>query len=65
MEAKVEFPDTELSASPTLGVVFRLPTQDSVDDSSEYDYSDDRRRSPLRPHSAKGVFFLFNYFNDF
>ncbi|XP_060555228.1 leucine-rich repeat-containing protein 74A-like isoform X2 [Ruditapes philippinarum] len=54
MDAKVEFPDSELSASPALGVIFRLPTQDNVDDSSDHDSYDDRRRCRIRPHSAKG-----------
>jgi hypothetical protein len=57
MDAKVEFPDSELSASPALGVIFRLPTQDNVDDSSDHDSYDDRRRCRIRPHSAKGFSF--------
>ncbi|XP_053378405.1 leucine-rich repeat-containing protein 74A-like isoform X2 [Mercenaria mercenaria] len=54
MEPTVEFPDTELSASPTLGVVFRLPTQDAVEESSEQDDYEDRRGTHIRPYSAKG-----------
>lgn len=60
MEASVEYPDAELSASPAVGVVFRLPTQDMVNEESEHSDTDDRRRSHIRPHSAKGLYPLYN-----
>lgn len=53
MEAKAEFPDEELASSPIVGGVFRIPTQIEEEGSDSSDY-DDRRRTCIRPHSAKG-----------
>lgn len=60
MEASVEYPDAELSASPAVGVVFRLPTQETVNEESEQTDYDDRRRSHIRPQSAKGLYPLYS-----
>lgn len=51
------YPDADLSRSPTLGVVFRLPTHDVVEEGSEHSDYEDMRRSYIRPHSAKGNIF--------
>ncbi|KAL4226520.1 hypothetical protein ACF0H5_014505 [Mactra antiquata] len=53
MEATIEYPDSELAKSPTLGAVFRVPTQNTKEDNSDRSDEGDRRRCKIRPHSAK------------
>ncbi|XP_052213917.1 leucine-rich repeat-containing protein 74B-like isoform X2 [Dreissena polymorpha] len=58
MENRVEFPDAELAKSPTLGTVFRIPSQvgDTSGDEDDHviDKDDARSRLHVRPQSAKG-----------
>jgi len=52
---KAEFPDHELAASPTVGGVFRIPTEVKEEEGSERGHCDVRHRRHIRPHSAKGT----------